>query len=220
VVKVPRGISDDEAAALMLKGLTAHFLIRRTYKVARGDTILVHAAAGGVGLILCQWACALGAKVIGVVGSDAKAELAKKHGCRHVLISGRDELVAGVKALTRGAGVPVVYDAVGKDTFMDSLDCLRRLGMMVTFGNASGPPPAISPLELTKRGSLFLTRPTLFNYIASREELTAGARELFAAVRARKVRVVIGQRYPLTQAAEAHRDLEGRRTTGSTVLVP
>src|SRR6266480_2338681 len=219
-VSLPRGLSDEEAAALMLKGLTAHFLIRRTYKVARGDTILVHAAAGGVGLILCQWAHALGAKVIGVVGSDAKAELAKKHGCRHVLISGRDELVAGVKALTRGAGVPVVYDAVGKDTFMDSLDCLRRFGMMVTFGNASGPPPAISPLELTKRGSLFLTRPTLFNYIASREDLAAGARELFAAVRARKVRVLIGQRYPLAQAAEAHRDLEGRRTTGSTVLVP
>ena len=220
VVKVPRGISDEEAAALMLKGLTAHFLIRRTYKVARGDTILVHAAAGGVGLILCQWAKALGAKVIGVVGTDAKAEIARKHGCKHVLISGRDDLVAGVKALTRGVGVPVVYDAVGKDTFMDSLDCLRRLGMMVTFGNASGPPPPISPLELTKRGSLFLTRPTLFNYIHSREELTAGARELFAAVRARKIRVVIGQRYPLRQAAEAHRDLEGRRTTGSTVLVP
>jgi NADPH2:quinone reductase len=220
VVKVPRGISDEEAAALMLKGLTAHFLIRRTYKVARGDTILVHAAAGGVGLILCQWAKALGAKVIGVVGTDAKAEIARKHGCKHVLISGRDDLVAGVKALTRGVGVPVVYDAVGKDTFMDSLDCLKRLGMMVTFGNASGPPPPISPLELTKRGSLFLTRPTLFNYIASREELTAGARELFAAVRARKIRVVIGQRYPLRQAAEAHRDLEGRRTTGSTVLVP
>ncbi len=220
VVKVPRGISDEEAAALMLKGLTAHFLIRRTYKVARGDTILVHAAAGGVGVILCQWAKALGAKVIGVVGTDAKAEIARKHGCRHVLISGRDDLVAGVKALTRGVGVPVVYDAVGKDTFMDSLDCLKRLGMMVTFGNASGPPPPISPLELTKRGSLFLTRPTLFNYIASREELTAGARELFAAVRARKIRVVIGQRYPLRQAAEAHRDLEGRRTTGSTVLVP
>ncbi|HEX4647913.1 MAG TPA: quinone oxidoreductase [Steroidobacteraceae bacterium] len=218
VVKVPRGISDEEAAALMLKGLTAHFLIRRTYKVSRGDTILVHAAAGGVGLILCQWARALGAKVIGVVGSDAKAELAKKYGCRHVLISGRDELVAGVKALTRGAGVPVVYDAVGKDTFMDSLDCLRRLGMMVTFGNASGPVPAINPLELSKRGSLFLTRPTLFNYIASREELTAGARELFSAVRSRKVRVIVGQRYPLREVAEAHRDLEGRRTTGSTVL--
>lgn len=220
VVRVPRGISDEQAAALMLKGLTAHFLIRRTHKVARGETILVHAAAGGVGLILCQWAKALGATVIGVVGSEAKAELARKHGCKHVLISGRDELVAGVKNLTKGAGVAVVYDAVGKDTFVESLDCLKRLGMMVTFGNASGPPPPISPLELSKRGSLFLTRPTLFNYIASRAELEAAARELFAAVRARKVRVVIGQRYPLARAADAHRDLEGRRTTGSTVLVP
>ena len=220
LVKVPRGISDEQAAALMLKGLTAQFLIRRTYRVARGDTLLVHAAAGGVGLILCQWAKALGATVIGVVGSEAKAEIAKKHGCRHVLISGRDELVAGVKALTRGAGVAAVYDAVGKDTFMDSLDCLKRLGILISYGNASGPPPAISPLELTKRGSLFLTRPSLFNYIATREELAAGARELFAAVKARKVRVVIGQRYPLARAAEAHRDLEGRRTTGSTVLLP
>ena len=220
LVKVPRGISDEEAAALMLKGLTAQFLIRRTYRIARGDTILVHAAAGGVGLILCQWARALGAKVIGVVGSEAKAELARRHGCRHVLISGRDELVAGVKALTRGSGVAVVYDAVGKDTFMDSLDCVRRLGMMVTYGNASGPPPAISPLELAKRGSLFLTRPSLFNYIVSREELAAAARELFAAVRTKKVRIVIGQRYPLSRAADAHRDLEGRRTTGSTVLTP
>jgi len=220
VVRVPRGISDEQAAALMLKGLTAQFLIRRTYRVARGDTILVHAAAGGVGLILCQWAKALGATVIGVVGSEAKAELAKKHGCRHVLISGRDELVASVRKLTKDVGVAVVYDAVGKDTFMDSLDCVRRLGMMVSFGNASGPPPPISPLELTKRGSLFLTRPTLFNYIASRKELDAAARELFAAVRTRKVRVVIGQRYPLARAADAHRDLEGRRTTGSTVLVP
>src|SRR6201997_2503289 len=220
VVRVPRGVSDEQAAALMLKGLTAHFLIRRTYRVARGDTLLVHAAAGGVGLILCQWAHALGAKVIGVVGSDAKAEVARRHGCRHVLISGRDELVASVKALTRDAGVTVVYDAVGKDTFMESLDCLRRLGMMVTFGNASGPAPAISPLELTKRGSLFLTRPTLFNYIATREELESAARELFAAVRSKKVRVVIGQKYPLSRAADAHRDLEGRRTTGSTVLTP
>jgi NADPH:quinone reductase len=220
LVKVPRGISDEQAAALMLKGLTAHFLIRRTFRVKRGDTLLVHAAAGGVGLILCQWARSLGAVVIGVVGSEAKAELARRHGCRHVLISGRDELVTRVKALTRGAGVAVVYDAVGKDTFMESLDCLKRLGMMVTFGNASGPPPAISPFELTKRGSLFLTRPTLFNYIGTREELTAAARELFAAVRTRKVRVVIGQKYPLGRAADAHRDLEGRRTTGSTVLVP
>jgi NADPH2:quinone reductase len=220
VVRIPRGISDEQAAALMLKGLTAHFLIRRTYKVARGDPILVHAAAGGVGLILCQWAKSLGATVIGVVGSEAKAELAKKHGCKYVLISGRDELAPGVKRHTKGAGVAVVYDAVGKDTFTESLDCLRRLGMMVTFGNASGPPPPISPLELTKRGSLFLTRPTLFNYIATRAELEAAARELFAAVRAKKVRIVIGQKYPLSRAADAHRDLEGRRTTGSTVLVP
>jgi NADPH:quinone reductase len=220
VVRVPRAVSDEQAAALMLKGLTAHYLIRRTYRVARGDDILVHAAAGGVGLILCQWARALGARVIGVVGSEAKAEIARRHGCRHVLISGRDELVAGVKALTKGRGVAVVYDAVGKDTFMESLDCLRRLGMMVTFGNASGPVPAIEPLELTRRGSLFLTRPQLFHYIGTRKELEAAARELFAAVRTRKVRVVIGQKYPLARAADAHRDLEGRRTTGSTVLVP
>jgi NADPH:quinone reductase len=220
VVKVPRGVSDEQAAALMLKGLTAQFLIRRTYRVQRGDTILVHAAAGGVGLILCQWAKSLGAKVIGVVGSEAKAELARRHGARHVLISGRDELAPSVRALTRGAGVAAVYDAVGKDTFMNSLDCVRRLGMMVSYGNASGAPPAISPLELAKRGSLFLTRPVLFNYIATREELVAGARDLFAAVRAKKLRVVIGRRYPLAQAADAHRDLEGRRTTGSSVLLP
>jgi len=220
LVKVPRGISDAQAAAMMLKGLTAQFLIRRTYRIARGDTILVHAAAGGVGLILCQWAKALGATVIGVVGSEARAEMARRHGCRHVLISGRDELVASVKKLTRDAKVAAVYDAVGKDTFMDSLDCVRRLGIMVSYGNASGPPPAISPLELLKRGSLYLTRPSLFNYIVTRAELTAAARELFAAVRAKKVRIVIGQSYPLSRAADAQRDLESRRTTGSTVLVP
>jgi NADPH2:quinone reductase len=220
VVRLPRSISDEQGAALMLKGLTAQFLIRRTHRVVRGDTLLVHAAAGGVGLILCQWAKALGAKVIGVVGSDAKAEIARRHGCWRVLISGRDELVASVRKLTKGAGVPVVYDAVGKDTFMESLDCLRRLGLMVTFGNASGPVPPVSPLELSKRGSLFLTRPTLFNYIATRAELEAAAKELFAAVSSKKVRVVIGQRHALAQAADAHRDLEGRRTTGSTVLVP
>ena len=220
LVKVPRGISDEQAAALMLKGLTAHYLLRRTYRVARGESILVHAAAGGVGLLLCQWAKSLGAKVIGVVGSDAKAELARRNGCRHVLILGRDELVAQVRKLTKGEGVAVVYDSVGKDTFTDSLDCLRPLGMMVTYGNASGPPPAVSPLELSKRGSLFLTRPTLFNYIATRQALDAAARELFAAVKSRAVRVRIGQRYPLTEAAQAHRDLEARRTTGSTVLIP
>ncbi|MGH8298669.1 MAG: quinone oxidoreductase family protein [Steroidobacteraceae bacterium] len=220
LVKVPRGISDEQAAALMLKGLTAHYLLRRTYRVARGDTILVHAAAGGVGLLLCQWAKALGAKVIGVVGSDSKAELARRHGCRHVLILGRDELAREVRKLTKGDGVAVVYDSVGKDTFMDSLDCLRPLGMMVSYGNASGPPPAVSPLELSKRGSLFLTRPSLFNYITGRKALDAAARELFAAVKRRAVRVRIGQRYPLTDAAQAHVDLEARRTTGSTVLVP
>ena len=220
LVKVPRAISDEEAAALMLKGLTAQFLLRRTYRVARGEAILVHAAAGGVGLLLCQWAKALGAKVIGVVGSDAKAELARRNGCKHVLVLGREPLAAQVRKLTQGVGVAVVYDSVGKDTFTDSLDCLRPLGMMVTYGNASGPPPAVSPLELSKRGSLFLTRPTLFNYIATRQSLDAGARELFAAVKSRAVRVRIGQRYALTDAAEAHRDLEGRRTTGSTVLIP
>lgn len=220
LVKVPRGICDEEAAALMLKGLTAQFLLRRTHRVVRGETILVHAAAGGVGLLLCQWAKALGAKVIGVVGSDAKAELARRNGCRHVLILGREPLATEVRRLTKGEGVAIVYDSVGKDTFTDSLDCLRPLGLMVTYGNASGPPPAVSPLELSRRGSLFLTRPTLFNYIATRAALDAAARELFAAVKSRTVRVRIGQRYALTDAAEAHRDLEGRRTTGSTILVP
>jgi NADPH:quinone reductase len=220
LVKLPKGISDEQAAALMLKGLTAHYLLRRTYRVKRGDWVLVHAAAGGVGLLLTQWARALGARVIGVVGNDAKAALAKRHGCHHVLIMGRDALVTRVRELTKGAGVAVVYDSVGKDTFMDSLDCLRPLGMMVSYGNASGPPPAISPLELSKRGSLFLTRPSLFAYIADRGDLEAGARELFAAVKARKLRIRIGQRYPLARAADAHRDLEARRTTGSTVLVP
>jgi NADPH2:quinone reductase len=220
LVKIPKGVSDETAAAVMLKGLTAHYLLRRTYRVKRGDAILVHAAAGGVGLILCQWAKALGATVIGVVSSDAKAQLARKHGCKHVLISGRDDLVASVKQLTQGAGVAVVYDSVGKDTFMESLDCLRPLGMMVSFGNASGMPPAVSPLELSKRGSLFLTRPTLFSYIGTRKELDAAARELFAAIRKKVVKVRIDQRYPLAKAADAHRDLEARRTTGSSVLLP
>ncbi len=220
IVKVPPAISDPQAAALMLKGLTAQYLLRRTYRVQRGDRILVHAAAGGVGLILCQWARSLGAHVIGVVGSDAKADLARKNGCRHVLVSGRDPLVASVKRLTREEGVAVVYDSVGKDTFMESLDCLRPLGMMVSYGNASGPPPAVSPLELSKRGSLYLTRPSLFSYVSTREALTSAARELFAVIKSRRVRIRIGQTYPLAEAAEAHRDLEARRTTGSTVLLP
>ena len=220
LVKLPRAISDEQAAALMLKGLTAHYLLRRTYRVQRGDWILVHAAVGGVGLILCQWARALGAKVIGVVGSDAKATLAKKNGCHHVLVMGRDPILENVRRLTKGAGVAVVYDSVGKDTFMESLDCLRPLGMMVSYGNASGPPPLISPLELSKRGSLFLTRPSLFAYIAARKDLESAARELFRVVASGKVKLRIGQRYALADAAQAHRDLEARRTTGSTVLVP
>ena len=220
LVKVPTGISDQQAAAIMMKGLTAHYLIRRTYRVAKGDYILVHAAAGGVGLVLCQWAKSLGAKVIGVVGSQPKADLARKNGCRHVLLSGQDDILARVKELTRGEGVAVVYDSVGKDVFMLSLDCIRRLGMMVTFGNASGPVPPIAPLELSKRGSLFLTRPTLFHYIAKRADLESAAKELFASVKSKKVKVHIGQTYPLAEAAKAYEDLEARRTTGATVLIP
>lgn len=220
IVKLPKAIRDEIAAAIMLKGLTAQYLLRRTHRVQKGEWILVHAAAGGVGLLLCQWGRVLGAKVIGVVGSEAKAKLAKQHGCHHVLLAGRDEIVAQVRALTRGAGVHVVYDSVGKDTFFESLDCLRPRGMMVSYGNASGPPPAFSPLELARRGSLFLTRPTLFNYITSPAELTAAARELFALVARKKLKVRVGQRYALADAAQAHRDLEARRTTGSTVLVP
>lgn len=219
-VKLPSSISDEQAAAVMLKGLTAQYLLRRTYRVKKGDDILVHAAAGGVGLILTQWAKLLGARVIGVVGNEAKAALAKKNGCKNVLISGRDDLVESVRKLTKGVGVAVVYDAVGKDVFIPSLDCLRPLGMMVTFGNASGPVPAISPLELSKRGSLFLTRPTLFSYIASKEELAAAARELFAVIKSKKVKIRIGQTYQLADAAQAHCDMEARKTTGSTILIP
>lgn len=220
LVKLPRAIRDEQAAAIMLKGLTAEYLLRRTYRVQRGDFILVHAAVGGVGLLLCQWAKAIGARVIGVVGSQAKAALAKKSGCKHVLVMGKDPLVESVKKITKGAGVKVVYDSVGKDTFIDSLDCLAPLGMMVSYGNASGPPPAISPLELSKRGSLFLTRPSLFAYIAKREDLDGAARALFSMISSKKVRLHIGQRYPLAEAAQAHRDLEARKTTGSTLLIP
>lgn len=220
VVKVPSGISDQQAAAIMLKGMTAQYLLRRTYRVKRGDVVLLNAAAGGVGLLLSQWAKALGATVIGVVGSDAKAEIARKHGCKHVLIEGRDEIAASVKKLTKGLGATVAYDAVGKDAFVACLDSLRPLGMMVTFGNASGPVAPLSPLELSRRGSLFLTRPTLFNYIASREDLLATAKDLFAAVKSKKVRARVQQTYALKDAAQAHIDLEARRTTGSTVLIP
>lgn len=220
VVKLPKAISDEQAAAMMLKGLTAQYLLRRTYRVKKGDWIVVTAAVGGVGSILCQWAKALGAKVIGVVGSDTKVALARREGCKHVLVMGKDDLVARVKEITKGVGVPVVYDSVGKETFFAALDCLSPLGMMVTYGNASGPPPLMSPMELAKRGSLFLTRPSLFAYIAKREDLDAAAKELFRAVTTRKVKLHVGQRYPLLEAAQAHRDLEARKTVGSTVLIP
>jgi len=220
LVKLPRAIADEQAAVLMLKGLTAHYLLRRTVRVQRGDWLLVHAAAGGVGLILCRWARALGARVIGVVGSEEKVAIARRNGCRHVLVMGRDAIAAGVRTITRGAGVRVVYDSVGKDTFMESLDCLAPLGMMVSYGNASGPPPAVSPLELARRGSLFLTRPSLFTYIARRADLESAARETFRMVSAGKIRITIGQRYALADAAAAHRDLEARRTVGATVLLP
>jgi NADPH2:quinone reductase len=219
LVRVPSGISDQEAAALMLKGLTAHFLVRRTYRVKRGDKVLIHAAAGGVGLLASQWARHLGARVIGVVGNEQKAKLAKKHGCHQVIV-GNDDLATKVRAATRGEGVNVVYDGVGMDTFFASLDCLKPLGMMVSYGNASGAVPPISPLELTKRGSLFLTRPTLFTYVATRAALESAARELFSVVKRKAVRIRVGQSYPLRDVATAHRDLEARRTTGSTVLIP
>lgn len=219
LVKIPPEISDCLAAAMMLKGLTAHFLLRRTYRVKRRDTIVVHAAAGGVGLILTQWAKHLGARVIAVVGSEQKAAVVSDHGADEVVLSS-ENLAGRVRSLTRGKGVPVVYDSVGKDTFFASLDCLQLRGLMVSFGNASGPVPPIAPLELSKRGSLFLTRPTLFHYIARRSELARAARELFEVLGRGAVQVRIGQTYRLDEVAQAHRDLESRKTTGSTVLLP
>lgn len=220
LVRIPRGVSDNQAAAMMLKGLTAQYLLRQIRRVKRGDAVLIHAAAGGVGLLACQWARHLGAHVIGVVGSEDKAKIARRNGCRQVIV-GRDvDLAAAVRKLTRGAGVDVVYDGVGKDTFFASLDSLKPLGLMVSYGNASGPVPAIAPLELTRRGSLFLTRPTLFHYTATRKALEHAARDLFAVVKSGAVKLHIGQSYPLRDAATAHRDLESRRTTGSTILLP
>jgi NADPH2:quinone reductase len=220
LVKIPAGVGDTTAAAMMLKGLTAHYLIRRTYRVKKGDTILMHAAAGGVGQILCQWAKALGATVIGTVGSDEKAVLAKKAGCKHVIVTSRENFVERVKAITKGKGVPVVYDGVGKDTFMGSLDCLSPLGLLASFGNASGAVTQFNPGVLAQKGSLFLTRPTLITYTATREALVSAARELFAVVKSGKVKIAINQTYPLREAAQAQRDLEARKTTGSTVLLP
>jgi NADPH2:quinone reductase len=220
LVKIPAGIKDETAAAMMLKGMTAWYLCRRTYRVKKGDTIVVHAAAGGVGQILCQWAKHLGATVIGTVGSDEKVALAKKVGCKHVVVMSREKLSERVKAITKGKGVPVVYDGVGKDTFIESLDCLQPRGVMASFGNASGAVPPVNIGILAQKGSLFLTRPTLVNYTSSREDLLVAARELFAVVKKGAVKIAINQRYALREAAQAHRDLESRKTTGSTVLLP
>jgi NADPH:quinone reductase len=218
LVKLPRAISSEQAAAMMLQGLTARMLLRAIHRVRAGDTILIHAAAGGVGLIVCQWAKALGATVIGTVSTDEKAEIARAHGCDHPIIYTREDFVAEVDRITSGRKLPVVYDGVGKDTFMKSLDCLHPRGLMVSFGNASGPVDPISPLILSQKGSLFLTRPTLNHYIASREDLEESAKDLFDVVASGKVRIEINQRFPLKDAAEAHRALEARKTKGSTVL--
>ena len=220
VVKLPDGISDRQAAGMMLQGMTVEYLIRRTYRVKAGDTVLFHAAAGGVGLIACQWLKALGVTVIGTVGSEEKAALAKAHGCTHTINYRSENFAERVKEITGGAGVPVVYDSVGKDTFEGSLQSLAPLGMLVTFGNASGPVPPFDLGRLAALGSLFITRPTLMTYTAKREDLVASAQALFGVVTDGSVTIEVKQTYPLSETAQAHRDLEGRKTTGSTVLLP
>lgn len=218
LVKLPDEIPFEQAAAAMLQGMTARMLLRAVYEVKSGDTILVHAAAGGVGLIMCQWASALGATVIGTVSTEEKAELARAHGCAHPILYTKQDFAAEVEKLTAGQKLPVVYDSVGKSTFAKSLDCLRPRGLMVSFGNASGPVEPFSPLILSQKGSLFLTRPTLFHYISTRAELEQSAKDLFDVIRSGKVKIEVSQRFPLAQAAEAHRALEARKTTGSTIL--
>jgi NADPH:quinone reductase len=220
LVKLPDAIDFETAAAMMLQGLTVQYLFRRTYPLRGGETILFHAAAGGVGLIACQWAKALGVTMIGTVGSDEKAALAKAQGCTHVINYNTENFVERVKEITGGKGVPVVYDSIGKDTFIGSLDCLAPLGMMVSFGSASGPVPPFTLNELASRGSLFITRPSIFNYIAKREDLDAMAADLFDMVQSKQVRIDINQRYALKDVAQAHRDLESRKTTGSSILIP
>ncbi len=219
VITLPEAIDDRIAAAVMLKGLTAQYLLRQTYRVRAGETVLIHAAAGGVGLIACQWAKRLGATVIGTVGNDAKAELAQAHGCDHPIIYTREPIAERVRELTGGEGVPVVYDSVGAATFEASLDALRPLGMMVSFGNASGPVPAFEPAMLASRGSLFFTRPTLMTYSAKAVDYRAMATDLFEVLTSGAVTIRVDQDYPLADAATAHNDLEARKTTGSTVLV-
>ncbi|WP_114395512.1 quinone oxidoreductase family protein [Oleisolibacter albus] len=220
LVKLPDWLDERMAAAMLLQGMTARYLLRKTYPVRAGDTVLIHAAAGGVGLIACQWANALGATVIGTVSTPEKAELAKAHGCHHPILYTQEDFVARTRELTGGRGVEVVYDGVGKDTFMGSLDCLRSRGMMVTFGNASGPVPPMPPALLGQKGGLFLTRPSLGHYVASRDELLETATDLFGVVRDGRVKINVHQSFALKDAAEAHRALESRRTTGSTILLP
>jgi NADPH2:quinone reductase len=220
LVKIPEGVDDKTAAAMMLKGLTAQYLLRRTYKVQKGDNILIHAASGGVGMILSQWAKHLGANVIGTVGSPQKATVARAHGCDHTILYRIENFAARVKDFTGGKGVAVVYDGVGKDTFMGSLDCLSRLGMMVSYGNASGAVPPFDIGVLNQKGSLFLTRPSLMGYAATRDELVSMAAELFDVVKNGTVKIEINQTYKLRDAAQAHRDLESRKTTGCTVILP
>lgn len=218
LIKLPDGITYDTAAAMMLQGMTARYLLRETFKVGPGTVMLFHAAAGGVGLIACQWARALGATIIGTVSTDEKAELAKAYGCTHTINTKREDFVARVAELTNGTGCDVVYDSVGKDTFPKSLDCLKPMGLWVSFGNSSGPVP---PFELTAlKGSLFATRPSLFAYTAKRQDLEQNAADLFAMVLAGKIKIAVNHRYALKAADEAHRDLAGRRTTGSIILVP
>ena len=220
MLKIPAGITDEQAASMMLKGMTAQYLLRQTYRVKKGDTILIHAAAGGVGLIVCQWANHLGATVIGTVSTPAKARLAKAHGCHHTINYTKEDFAARVKRITKGEGLPVVYDSIGKATFDKSLDCLHRRGVMVSFGNASGPVPPFNAGILAAKGSLFLTRPSLPHYTATRKELEATARDLFKVVKSGAVKIEVNQTYKLKDAVKAHRDLEGRKTTGSTVLIP
>ena len=220
MVKLPDGIGDQQAAAMMLQGLTVQYLIRQTHRVEAGETVLLHAAAGGIGLIACQWLKHLGATVIGTVGSAEKAELAKAHGCTHTINYRDGDFVGKVKEITGGAGVPVVYDGVGKDTFEGSLECLSPLGLMVTFGNASGPVPDFALGRLAPLGSLFVTRPTLATYAAKRDDLMAMSEELFEVVLSGAVKIEVNQTYPLAETDQAHRDLQARKTTGSTVLLP
>jgi len=220
LVKLPDEISTQQGAAMMLQGMTARYLLHGCYKVKAGDSVLIHAAAGGVGLIACQWANHLGATVIGTAGSKEKAELARAHGCHHTILYNEQDFADRTREITDGKGVDVVYDSVGQATFMKSLDCLRPMGMMVIFGQASGVVPPFDPGILAAKGALFMTRPTLMVYTAKREDLLAHARDLFEVVKSGAVKIEIQQTYPLSEAGRAHQDLEARKTTGSTILIP